>query len=197
MTPERTEKINALLNKRQNDLTVVLENVFDPHNIAAVMRTCEAAGIMEIYVIRSILPTRKRWNDRSSASANKWLIVHQFADAKTCFEAIKKKYTHIFCTHLNEEAKSLYDLTFTESTALVFGNEHAGVTEEALSYCNGNFIIPQAGIIQSLNISVACAISIYEAYRQKEKAGHYENKKISVDEQNLLLRHWKIWDFEQ
>lgn len=177
MTPERKEKIDALLNKRQNDLTVVLENVFDPHNISAVMRTCDAVGMMEMYIIKSKLPTRKRWNDRSSASANKWMVLHYFEDAKTCFEAVRKKYPNIYCTHLNEEAKSLYELNFTQPTALVFGNEHEGVTEEALSYCNGNFIIPQAGIIQSLNISVACAVSMYEAYRQKEVAGHYQHKK--------------------
>jgi tRNA (guanosine-2'-O-)-methyltransferase len=196
MTPERKQKIDSLLSKRQNDLTVVLENVFDPHNIAAVMRTCEAAGIMEMYIIRSILPTRKRWNDRSSASANKWMMLHQYEDAKSCFDVVRKKYNNIFCTHLNEDAQSLYSLDFTGSTALIFGNEHAGVTEEALSYCNGNFIIPQAGIIQSLNISVACAISIYEAYRQKEKAGHYDQKKISAAEQDILLKQWKIWEYE-
>lgn len=195
MTPERTEKIESLLNKRQNDLTVVLENVFDPHNISAVMRSCDAVGMMEMYIIKSKLPTRKRWNDRSSASANKWMIVHYFEDAKSCFEALKKKYKNIYCTHLNEEAKGLYELDFTVPTALVFGNEHEGVTVEALSYCNGNFIIPQAGIIQSLNISVACAVSIYEAYRQKEQAGHYTQRKISAAEQESLLQHWKIWDY--
>lgn len=195
MTPERKEKIDALLNKRQNDLTVVLENVFDPHNISAVMRTCDAVGMMEMYIIKSKLPTRKRWNDRSSASANKWMVLHYFEDAKTCFEAVRKKYPNIYCTHLNEEAKSLYELNFTQPTALVFGNEHEGVTEEALSYCNGNFIIPQAGIIQSLNISVACAVSMYEAYRQKEVAGHYQHKKITDLEQANLLRKWEIWDY--
>ncbi len=195
MTPERTEKIESLLNKRQNDLTVVLENVFDPHNISAVMRSCDAVGMMEMYIIKSKLPTRKRWNDRSSASANKWMIVHYFEDAKSCFETLRKKYKNIYCTHLNEEAKGLYELDFTEPTALVFGNEHEGVTDEALSYCNGNFIIPQAGIIQSLNISVACAVSIYEAYRQKDQAGHYTQRKISAAEQESLLQHWRIWDY--
>jgi len=195
MTPDRKEKIESLLDKRQNDLTVVLENVFDPHNISAVMRSCDAVGMMEMYIIKSKLPTRKRWNDRSSASANKWMVIHHFEDAKSCFEALRKKYKNIYCTHLNEDAKGLYEIDFTEPTALVFGNEHEGVTDEALSYCNGNFIIPQAGIIQSLNISVACAVSIYEAYRQKEKAGHYKERKISASEQESLLKQWKIWNY--
>lgn len=197
MTPERIEKIESLLDKRQNDLTVVLENVYDPHNISAVMRSCDAVGMMEMYIIKSILPTRKRWNDRSSASANKWMMIHYFEDAKSCFEALRKKYKNIYCTHLNEEAKDLYTLDLTESTALVFGNERDGVSDEALSYCNGNFIIPQMGIIQSLNISVACAVSLYEGYRQKEKAGHYNKRKISEAEQTALLQHWEIWDYEK
>ena len=195
MTTERREKINSLLYKRQNDLTVILENVFDPHNISAVMRTCDAIGMMEMYIIKSKLPTRKRWNDRSSASANKWMVVHYFEDTKSCFEAVRKKYNQIYCTHLNEAAKGLYELNLTHPTALVFGNEHEGVTEEALSYCNGNFIIPQVGIIQSLNISVACAVSMYEAFRQKELAGHYHERKITIDEQASLLKKWEIWDY--
>ena len=195
MTPERKEKVDALLSKRQNDLTVVLENVFDPHNISAVMRTCDAVGMMEMYIIKSKLPTRKRWNDRSSASANKWMVVHYFEDAESCFTAVKKKYQNIYCTHLNEDAVSLYALDFKVSTALVFGNEHEGVTQEALSYCNGNFIIPQAGIIQSLNISVACAVSMYEAYRQKQQAGHYASKKITESEAEIKKKKWEIWDY--
>ena len=195
MTDERRIKVDKLLNYRQNDFTVILENVFDPHNIAAVMRSCEAVGMMEIYIIKSILPTHKRWNDRSSASANKWLMVHTFEDVASCFEEVKKKYKNIFCTHLNEDAKSLYDLTLSEPTALVFGNEREGVSDEALSYCTGNFIIPQVGIIQSLNISVACAVSIYEAYRQKERAGHFLEKKITENEQKTLLDFWDVKDY--
>ncbi len=196
MTPERKAKVDALLSKRQNDVTVVLENVFDPHNISAVMRTCDAVGMMEMYIIKSKLPTRKRWNDRSSASANKWMVVHYFEDAESCFAAVQKKYQNIYCTHLNEDAVSLYSLDFKVPTALVFGNEHDGVTREALSYCNGNFIIPQAGIIQSLNISVACAVSMYEAYRQKQEAGHYDSKKITPSETEILLKKWQIWDYQ-
>ena len=190
MTTERREKINSLLDKRQNDLTVILENVFDPHNISAVMRTCDAIGMMEMYIIKSKLPTRKRWNDRSSASANKWMVVHYFEDTKSCFEAVRKKYNQIYCTHLNEAAKGLYELNLTHPTALVFGNEHEGVTEEALSYCNGNFIIPQVGIIQSLNISVACAVSMYEAFRQKNNAGHYDALKLEGEKLETLRTEW-------
>jgi tRNA (guanosine-2'-O-)-methyltransferase len=85
---------------------------------------------------------------------------------------------------------SLHDINFTESIALVFGNEHAGVTEEFRALADGNFIIPQMGIIQSLNISVACAVSIYEAMRQKMNAGHYNQASLPKEQMDNLLTQW-------
>ncbi len=196
MTPERRSKIEQLLNHKQNDLTVVLENVMDPHNISAVMRTCDAVGIMEIYVIKTKMPTKRRWNDSTSASASRWMYVHYFEDVASCFAAVKEKYNNIWCTHLGKESVSLYSLDLTEPTALVFGNESEGVSEEALSFCNGNFLIPQAGIIQSLNISVACAVCLYEAFRQKKLAGHFNQNKITEIERALLLKHWELESFD-
>lgn len=190
MTPERKERLLSVLNKRQPDLTVVLENVFDPHNISAVMRTCDAVGIQEIYVLTNKIPRHKKWGARSSSSAAKWLTVHQFEDAAACFEALRKKYKRIYTTHLSSDAHSLYDINFTESVALVFGNEHAGVSEEIRAMADGNFIIPQMGIIQSLNISVACAVSIYEALRQKTNAGHYKQQRLDDGIFNTLLTEW-------
>jgi tRNA (guanosine-2'-O-)-methyltransferase len=190
MTPERRHRLTSVLNKRQPDLTVVLENVFDPHNISAVMRTCDAVGIQEIYVLTNKIPRHKKWGARSSSSAAKWLTVHQFEKADECFAAIRKKYSKIFTTHLSSDAKTLYEIDFTESVALVFGNEHAGVSEEIRTLADGNFLIPQMGIIQSLNISVACAVSIYEALRQKTNAGHYNQKRLEDGTYQQLLQEW-------
>jgi tRNA (guanosine-2'-O-)-methyltransferase len=85
----------------------------------------------------------------------------------------------------------LYELDLTQRTALVFGNEHSGVSEEMLGFADGNFCIPQAGIIRSLNISVACAVSLYEAYRQKQLAGHYNQSKLDDVRFNELLKKWE------
>jgi tRNA (guanosine-2'-O-)-methyltransferase len=190
MTPERRQRLLSVLNKRQPDLTVVLENVFDPHNISAVMRTCDAVGIQEIYVLTNKIPKHKKWGARSSSSAAKWLTVHQFEDASECFAAIRKKYSKVYTTHLSSDAVSLYEINFTESVALVFGNEHTGVSEEIRNMADGNFLIPQMGIIQSLNISVACAVSIYEALRQKTNAGHYLQQRLTDATFNSLLDEW-------
>jgi tRNA (guanosine-2'-O-)-methyltransferase len=190
MTPERRQRLLSVLNKRQPDLTVVLENVFDPHNISAVMRTCDAVGIQELYVLTNKIPRHKKWGARSSSSAAKWLTVHQFEDAGECFAAVRKKYEKIYTTHLSSDAVSLYEIQFTGSVALVFGNEHAGVSEEIRNMADGNFLIPQMGIIQSLNISVACAVSIYEALRQKTNAGHYQKQRLDDATFNTLLQEW-------
>ncbi len=190
MTPERTQRLESVLNKRQPDLTVVLENVFDPHNISAVMRTCDAVGIQDIYILNHKIPPHRKWGAKSSSSAAKWLTIHQFTDAAECFSALRKKYRKIYTTHLSSDAVSLHQLNLTEPVALVFGNEHSGVSEEIIGMADGNFIIPQVGIIKSLNISVACAVTLYEAFRQKELAGHYGSAKLQGDQLAGLRTEW-------
>jgi tRNA (guanosine-2'-O-)-methyltransferase len=190
MTPERKERLLSVLNKRQNDITVVLENVFDPHNISAVMRTCDAVGIQEIYVLNHTIPRHKKFGFKSSRSASKWITVHQFTDAAQCIKALRSKYDKILTTHLSNDAISLHQINFTQKLALVFGNEQVGVSEEIRTAADGNFIIPQVGIIQSLNISVACAVTVYEAFRQKSLAGHYDSVKIQEPQFTDLLTGW-------
>jgi tRNA (guanosine-2'-O-)-methyltransferase len=194
MTPERREKLMAVLSKRQTDITVVLENVFDPHNISAVMRTCDAVGVQDIYILNTKIPRHKKWGARSSSSAAKWLTVHQFEEADECFKSLRQRYSAILTTHLSSDAVGLYDLDLTQPVALVFGNEHSGVSEEIRSLADGNFVIPQAGIIRSLNISVACAVTLYEAYRQKNKAGHYNQAGLDSVIKQDLLKEWSIYE---
>ena len=190
MTPERDARLLAVLNKRQPDITVVLENVFDPHNISAVMRTCDAIGMQEIYVLNTRIPPHKKWGPKSSSSAAKWLTIHQFTNAADCFGALRKKYDIILTTHLSSDAVPLYGIDFTRRLALIFGNEHEGVSKEIRDLSDGNFIIPQVGIIRSLNISVACAVTLYEAFRQKNNAAHYEQRRLPNEEFDLLMKKW-------
>ena len=192
MTPERFERITSVLSKRQNDITIVLENVFDPHNISAVMRSCDAVGVQEIFVLNTKIPLHKKWGARSSSSAAKWLTIHQYTDVDACFNHLRERYSSILTTYLDTDSVSLYELDLVQSVALVFGNEHDGVSDEIRSLADGNFIIPQVGMIRSLNISVACAVSLYEAYRQKTNAGHYDSQKLSANEFETLSQQWGI-----
>lgn len=170
----RLEKLKSVIARRQFDFTVILENVHDPHNIGAVLRSCDAVGVQECY----LLYTESHLQDReleigyhSSTGVTKWMDIHHFTDAKECFTAVRSKYDHIFATHLSKESVGLYDLDLKQSVALLFGNERDGLSEEALAYADKNFIIPQIGMVQSLNISVACAVSLFEGLRQRKKAG--------------------------
>ncbi len=194
MTPERKNKLLTVLSKRQGNLTVVLENVFDPHNISAVMRTCDSVGIQDIYILNTRIPPHKEWGFKSSSSARKWVTGHQFTNVEECFVELRKKYTTILTTHLADNSIGLFDIDFTGSIALVFGNETYGVSEEIRALADGNFVIPQVGIIRSLNISVACAVSIYEAYRQKKQAGQYDLMSLPIQQQNQLMREWGFKD---
>lgn len=192
MTPERKKRLTDVLDKRQHDLTVVLENVFDPHNITAVMRTCDAVGIQDIYVVKTQLPKHVKWGKKSGSSARKWLTIHHFEDLQECFTVLRSKYQKIYTTHLSSDAVSLHNMDLTQSVALIFGNEQWGVSEECRALADGNFIIPQVGIIQSLNISVACAVTVYEAFRQKTSAGHYQTPHLPETYRQELIRSWDL-----
>ena len=192
MTPQRYNRLSSVINHRQPDLTVVLENVFDPHNVSAVLRTCDAVGIQDVYVLNNRIPPHKKWGYKSSSTADKWLTIRQFTDPETCFSEIRKNYQKVFTSHLGESSGDVYKMDFTQSIALVFGNETYGVSEEIRKYSDGDFIIPQVGIIKSLNISVACAVTLYEAFRQKTGSGHYKNPRLEETKRIELEKKWGI-----
>ena len=195
MTPEREAKINKMLSLRQPGFVVVLENVHDPHNIAAVFRTCDAVGVQEVFVLTTVIPWHKKFGINSAASADGWLSINQYDNTAECMAAVRQKCDKIYATHLGVASHSLYDLDLTQRVALVFGNEHAGVTEDCLSYCDGNFIIPQMGMVQSLNISVACAITLYEGMRQRLQANLYDGTlRLPAPEVKELTKRWKIYN---
>lgn len=190
-TVERVEKLRSVLERRQRSLTIVMENINDPHNISACLRSCDAVGILEIYLVyhsgQALPPTSKA----SSASANKWIKCNRFESIQSCYAELRKQNKKIFTTHLNKSAVSVYDLDLTQNIALVFGNEHSGVSNEAVELADGNFLIPQIGVIQSLNISVACAVSLFEAFRQRQNKATKEQE-LSGNEINNKLKQWLL-----
>lgn len=190
MTEARRKRFEEVLSKRQTDLTVVLENVFDPHNISAIMRNCDAVGVAEIFVLNTKLPLHKEWGFKSSRSALKWVEVHQFTDIDACMYAVKQKYKRVLSTHLSAQAVSLFQQDLTEPVAVVFGNEQHGISDELLQWSDGNIIIPQVGMLHSLNISVACAVVLYETLRQRTEAGHYAKQKLSETSFSKLFKQW-------
>ncbi len=185
----RQNKIHQVLIRRQPDLTLVMENIHDPHNVGAMLRTADAAGIHEVNLVYT---TQKfpRVGSKSSSSANKWIGRRKFSSIKECCDQLHREGFQILATRLDGAAKRLYDFDLLKPTAFVFGNEHAGVTDEAAGLADATVYIPMMGMIQSLNVSVACAVTIYEALRQRLEKGVYASPKFNKGELELLLQEW-------
>lgn len=194
MSPQREHKIREVIRQSQPDLTVILENIYDPLNISAVLRSCDAVGVREVFVIytKQYLDKRGlRLGKRTSAGAFKWIDVYLFDNVQECFRRVRERYRRILSTGLGQSSQSLFALDLCEPVALLFGNEDEGVSEEAMSQADGNFLIPQAGFAESLNISVACAVTLFEAKRQREQAGFYShNPKLNPEQQEQLFQRW-------
>ncbi len=195
MNASREQKIRSVIRQSQPDLTVVLENIFDPLNISAVLRSCDAVGVREVFVLYTKKYLDKRGlvlGKRTSGGTFKWIDVYVFEDLEECFKRVRERYGRILATSLSERSESLYNLDLSQPTALLFGNEDEGVSPEALALCDGNFIVPQVGFAESLNISVACAVTLFEARRQRDAQGLYGAKsKFSAAEQQQLFERWQ------
>lgn len=189
-TEKRMERMIEVLSKRQNDIVVVLENVHDPHNVSAVLRTCDAIGILDIYLVYHSGQQFPQLNNKSSGRVRKWMIVHKYTSVKECFQTLKSQGFTIVSTNVEANSSSLYEIDFSQKIALVFGNEHEGITKEVKDSSDSVIFIPQVGFAESLNISVACSICLYEAFRQKNILGHYSTPKLDANEQNAVLKLW-------
>jgi len=195
MNPSREQKIRSVIRQSQPDLTVVLENIFDPLNISAVLRSCDAVGVREVFVVYTRQYLDKRGlvlGKRTSGGTFKWTDVYVFEDLEECFRRVKQRYGRVLATlPPGEGVPSLYTHDLAEPTALLFGNEDEGVSQEALALCDGSFTIPQSGFAESLNISVACAVTLFEAKRQRSERGFYDSRpRLSPAQQEQLFDRW-------
>jgi tRNA (guanosine-2'-O-)-methyltransferase len=188
-TEKRVEKLKWVLSKRQPSLRIVIENIFDPHNVSAIFRTCDAAGIPRVSLVYNIEKFPKI-GKKSSASAYKWIEREKYKTIGECYKELKEEKYTVYASSLNPDAKSLYDLNFTKKSAIVFGNEHRGLSKEAQEQADECFFIPMYGMVQSLNVSVSAAISIYEALRQRIINGLYDKSESSSKELKELLDEW-------
>lgn len=187
---ERIEKITKVLNYRHTDFTIVAENITDRHNLSALFRSCDAVGILKAYLVYDGSQPAPILAESSSASARKWVESETYTNIEDCYKELRSQGKKIYTTHLTKDAKSIYDIDLSEPIAFVFGNEHAGVTEKAVELADGNILIPQVGMIQSLNISVATAVTIYEAFRVRLKNGYFEKNHFPEDFYQNKLTEW-------
>lgn len=188
-TERRLARLRKAIEHKQPDLHLVLENVHDPHNVAAVLRTSDAVGVGTIHLVYTYeeIPKISR---TSSASAWKWAPLMHHTSIEECYAYLRERGCRIYATALSDRAESIFEIDMCSPIALVFGNEHRGISPEASELADGNIIIPMVGLIQSLNISVACAVTLYEAMRQRAARGMYQASALSPVEIETMLAEW-------
>ncbi|WP_440866347.1 tRNA (guanosine(18)-2'-O)-methyltransferase TrmH [Symbiopectobacterium purcellii] len=188
MTPERYARIKEMLTSRQPDLTVCMEQVHRPHNISAVIRTADAVGVHEVH---TVWPTsRMRTLVSSAAGSNSWVQVKTHRTIADAVSHLKTQGMQILATNLSAKAVDFREVDYTRPTCILLGQEKTGITQEALALADQDIIIPMIGMVQSLNVSVASALILYEAQRQRQNAGMYQRDKGMLDDdaqQRLLF----------
>ena len=189
ISSRRRAKLEKVLAWRQKDLTLVLANIHDPHNVSAIYRSADAFGVaaLHLYYTDTPFPALGR---KSSASARKWVDSVRHTDIRELYAALKADGHQILATSCSPEARPLGDYDFTRPTAVIMGNEHSGVTEELSAIADGEVYIPMYGMIQSFNVSVAAAIILAEASRQRVAAGMYDKPTYSDEEYQQRLARW-------
>lgn len=189
VTEKRKEKILNAAKNRQFSLKLVLENIHDPHNVSAIFRSCDAVGVPSVSLIYNYEKFPKI-GKKSSASAFKWVEKEKFKSVEDCFNNLRENDFKIYATAITNNAVNLYDLDLTDKCAVVLGNEHRGVSEEAILMADKCFTIPMYGFVQSLNVSVAAAVILYEAQRQRLLKGKYEKSELNENELDELILKW-------
>lgn len=188
-TPARKERILDVLAQRQKDLTVVLNNIHDPHNVSAVLRSCDAFGVLgvHLYYTDTAFPVLGK---KSSASAKKWVEISRHKCAKTMVADLRALGHQVLTTGFGPRAKALMDWDLTLPTAIVLGNEHGGVVDEIDALVPDQIYIPMQGMVQSLNVSVAAAVILYEAFRQRRAKGMYDAPGLTSEE---IQTRYDLW----
>jgi len=185
MTPERLQRINTMLDKRQPDLTVCMEGVHKTHNLAAVVRSCDAVGVSDVHVVWKSDEMEVRGG--SAAGSQNWIDVHNHRQTTDAIAVMKAQGMQILVTNLSATAIDFREVDYTKPTAIILGQEKFGASKTALALADQDIIIPMVGMVQSLNVSVACSVVLYEAQRQRQLAGMYEIPRLDEKRRQRTL----------
>jgi len=188
MREARFRRLAKTLDRRQSDLTVLMERVHKSHNFSAILRNCDAAGVFRVHAIPPLdgLPLHRS----SSSGAHKWVRVKRHPDTASAVAALKAHGLRLIAAHPGEQAADFRAVDYTQPTALLLGSELDGLSEEALSLADQTVAIPMYGMVRSFNVSVASALLLYEAVRQRAAAGMYETPDIGDEDRARVLFEW-------
>tara|TARA_R110002167_G_scaffold273754_2_gene479885 strand:+ start:862 stop:1575 length:714 start_codon:yes stop_codon:yes gene_type:complete len=182
MSAERLQRIIHTLSHRQNDVTVLLDEVHKPHNLSAIIRTCDAVGVPEVHAIETADQELKTFR-RATAGSERWvnLNIHPHSDKQSTIEKFKSEGKQVLAAQLSDKAVCYREINFTRPTALIMGAEKWGVSPEIADQVDQHIIVPMHGMVESLNVSVATALILFELERQRQAAGMYQNDCLDLD----------------
>ncbi len=187
-TSARLARVKEVLSRRQPDLTVLLENVSKPHNFSAILRSADAVGVFEAHAVHPTggVPT----HHHTAAGTERWVYLRVHPDIETAIQHLKDRGFSVYATRLSREAVDFREVDYTRPSAILLGSEKWGVSEEAARLADGSIVIPMLGMAQSLNVSVAAAVILFEAQRQRLAAGMYDRPRLDPETYQRVLFEW-------
>jgi tRNA (guanosine-2'-O-)-methyltransferase len=188
MTPERIARLRAVLDSRQPDLTVITDFVHKQRNASAIVRNCDAVGIMTAH---AVVDKRDYRAFRGTAmGSHRWVKVIRHETLDDAIAAVRADGMQVVAAHLSEQATDFRKFDYTRPTALLLGAEKAGVSELGAAAADVHVTIPMVGMVGSYNVSVAAGIILAEAQRQRQLAGLYDFRRIDDETYQRLFFEW-------
>ncbi len=188
MTETRLNRMKNVLDKRQLDLRVFLEKVHKPHNLSAILRSCDAVGVNKAH---AVLPDEMyRATRRHSAGNGQWVDVEIHDDSVIAINELQAEGFTVYAAHLSDQAVCYTSVDYTKPSVILLGTEKYGVSAEASAAVDQHVVIPMFGLGQSLNVSVAAAVILYEAQRQRAQKGMYDSVKFDKETYETKLFEW-------
>jgi len=178
----RFQKIKAMLEKRQTDMAVIMENIQKGHNFSAIVRNCDATGVMNAWAVAHNLTAGREIQNGISKGAGKWMNMREFDTTTEAITHAKSLGMQILAAHLSDDAVDYRTVDYTKPTAIIMGQEGWGISKETATLVDSHITIPMHGMTQSLNVSVATALILYEAERQRSVAGMFTKSAMSEQE---------------
>ena len=189
MTEARFRKIRSCLDRRQPDLAVITDNVHKPHNVSAILRTCDAAGVFSLH---AVMNADEDFRARSGIAmgSDKWIDLSLYDSANAAMEPLKAQGFQIVAVHKSDRSANFREIDYCQKTAVLFGAELYGVSDAAAELADRHVFIPMQGMVESYNVSVAAAIVLLEAQRQRDLAGLYSECRLDPETYRNTLYRW-------
>jgi len=191
VSEERLNKMKQILKTRQDTLRVFMDYVYSPHNLSAIVRTCDAVNVGKLYYRHQ---KKVKLNNEITMGAHKWIFHEYVDDIEKFYKNIKSQGYQVVVTLLDEDTVDFREVDYTKPTLIVLGNEVDGASETSIKYADKKVIIPMYGMSQSLNVSVANAVILYEAQRQRANKGMYDKPQLPPEIIEKTLKKWAYDD---